>query len=195
MIRNQSTVTCELIVSKDTVLRLLERADASLLFALALKNLEYLAPWLPWACKTLSLQDIEKRIDKFLMQTKNGEAAQFGIWHQKKLLGGVAFFNHDLENHIAEIGFWITSEMTGQGIATYCCRTLLRYLFEKLELNRIEMRCAPANSRSHAMARRLNFSREGVLRECLLIGGKYDNLTLYSLLRKEWLDGTARDKN
>jgi len=63
---------------------------------------------------------------------------------------------------------------------------LIAYAFEDLNLNRIEIKAAVENLKSQAIPQKLNFQKEGVLREAEFVNQKYLDLTLYSLLKKEY---------
>ena len=69
---------------------------------------------------------------------------------------------------------------------TDACRAVLDYLFGELRLNRIEIQCATGNARSMGIPRRLGFTLEGTRREAELVNGKFYDLLLFSMLKREW---------
>ncbi len=77
-------------------------------------------------------------------------------------------------------------ELGGRGIMTHCVSALIGYAFRELQVNRIELRAAEENSRSRAIAQRLGFTQEGVLRDSEWLNDHYVNQTVYSLLKREW---------
>ena len=79
------------------------------------------------------------------------------------------------------------SDYQGQGIITQSCKRLIEYGFNALNLNRIEISCAAGNIKSRAIAKRLGFTEEGILREAELIrGGKLVDNCCYGLLKEDW---------
>jgi len=92
----------------------------------------------------------------------------------------------DLMNNKAEIGYWLGYSYVGKGIMTRSCEALIRYAFDDLELNKLWIRCAVENARSCNIPKQLGFSFEGIERQGGLMHGKYMDLKVYSLLRKEW---------
>ncbi len=63
---------------------------------------------------------------------------------------------------------------------------LLRDLFERTELRRIEARCAVDNRASMTVLDRLGFHREGLLRQFFVLRGEPVDNYLYALLRQDW---------
>jgi RimJ/RimL family protein N-acetyltransferase len=53
-------------------------------------------------------------------------------------------------------------------------------------MHRVEWRCAPGNTRSSAVARRLGMTREGVLRQAFPLRGERHDVEVWSLLATEW---------
>ena len=53
-------------------------------------------------------------------------------------------------------------------------------------MNRVELRCVPANLPSVRMAERLGFTREGVLRQAELLDGVFMDHAVYGLLRADF---------
>jgi hypothetical protein len=73
------------------------------------------------------------------------------------------------------VGYWIDRDHSGAGLATEAASALVRTAFEQ-GAARIEIHCDPANLRSAAIARRLGFTEEALLR------------------RRQWVAGVARDQ-
>jgi RimJ/RimL family protein N-acetyltransferase len=62
----------------------------------------------------------------------------------------------------------------------------MRVGFEELGFHKITLRIAVGNHASQRVAEKLGFSQEGVLREELLIRGRWIDHLLYSLLDHEF---------
>ncbi len=86
----------------------------------------------------------------------------------------------------AEIGYWIGKEFEGKGIVTTACREMITYAFQDLRMNRIDLRSMVNNHRSRAVAERLGFKLEGILRQQAILRGEPLDMAMYSLLRDEW---------
>jgi ribosomal-protein-serine acetyltransferase len=64
---------------------------------------------------------------------------------------------------------------------------LITYGFKVLGLHRIEIKTATNNLKSQAIPEKLNFKKEGILREAELVNNKFLDLYLYSILSFEWM--------
>jgi len=71
------------------------------------------------------------------------------------------------------------------------CKALITYGFHELSLHRIEIKAATDNVRSQAIPAKLNFVKEGILREAELVNDKFLDLILYSMLEREWKESPA----
>ena len=73
-----------------------------------------------------------------------------------------------------------------QGLGTDAVRLVLRYAFEDLELNRVELTTDEENTRAIRCYEKCGFGREGLLRSHRLIDGKFGNTVVMAVLREEW---------
>jgi ribosomal-protein-serine acetyltransferase len=101
-------------------------------------------------------------------------------------VGRIGLHHLNRDNKNASIGYWLTKNTEGKGIITRSCKVLITYGFEELELHRIEIKAAVNNVKSQAIPQKLNFTKEGTLRESELVNGVFLDLVLYSMLQDEW---------
>ena len=60
------------------------------------------------------------------------------------------------------------------------------YIFQYLQLHRIEIRCGVQNHKSRAISKRLGFKEEGVIRDGEFLYDHYHDLVIYGILAHEW---------
>ncbi len=87
---------------------------------------------------------------------------------------------------MASLGYWLGENFAGNGIITKSCKAMINYAFTTLNLNRIEIKCATKNYKSKAIAERLHFKQEGILKQVELVNEKFINLYLFVMLKSEW---------
>lgn len=89
-----------------------------------------------------------------------------------------------LDRLTASVGYWLAPEARGQGCATKATAMLCQWLFEALELGRIELTTDPENIPSQRVAERCGFQKEGLMRSHLrhLYTGERRDSLLWSLL-------------
>lgn len=86
----------------------------------------------------------------------------------------------------AKLGYAIGYEHQGKGFASDAVSTLVDFGFGTLGLHRITAAIGPHNAASHAVAQRLGFRVEGVLRDHVFTNGRWRDSVLYSVLEHEW---------
>ena len=83
-----------------------------------------------------------------------------------ELLGSVSL-EPSWQLGLAEVGYWVKREARRRGVATAAARLLMRWAFEELGLERLELATYPGNLASQRLAESLGFRREGLLRGVL----------------------------
>ncbi|MXM63228.1 GNAT family N-acetyltransferase [Streptomyces sp. HUCO-GS316] len=82
----------------------------------------------------------------------------------------------------AEIGFWGTKEHRRNGYVTEAARAVSRWAFTRLSVDRVEWRAEVGNRPSRAVAERVGFVVEGVLRSAIIHQGVRRDCWVGSLL-------------
>ncbi len=96
------------------------------------------------------------------------------------------------EHARAELGYVLSREYWGRGLMPEAARAVIRFGFVRMKLNRIEARCIAENAASARVMEKAGMTYEGTLREREFIKGAYRDMKLYSILRREYRDATAR---
>lgn len=167
-------------------LELWEAHHAEATFEMIDKNRLFLRKWLAFVDNMQTVEQIHNYSKFALQRNAAGTEAGFVIFENDKAIGRIGINRIIPENKIGEIGYWITEAAEGKGIITSCSKAMLKYGFSNLGLNRIEIKCAVDNIKSARVPEKLNFTREGILRQAELLNGNFVDLYLFSLLKNEW---------
>ena len=170
-------------------LRLHESRHAGELYDLVDRNREHLAPWFPWVETTRGTEDSRAFIERGLRRFAAGNGFEAGLVEDGRLVGCLGLHYVARPEDATEVGYWLARDAQRRGLMRRAIAGLLPHLFEDLGLNRVEIRCDPANARSRAVPERLGFEREGVLREAGVHGDRRFDHVVYGLLRDDWRAG------
>jgi [ribosomal protein S5]-alanine N-acetyltransferase len=105
---------------------------------------------------------------------------------QNKVIGSCGFLNIAPQHYRSEIGFELSKDFWGQGIASEALDLVIKYGFEQLKLHRIQALIEPLNFSSQKLVERKGFIKEGLLRNYEFTCGKFDDLFMYSILRDDY---------
>lgn len=167
-------------ISDDIRLELLNEGHAENLYLLTDDNREYLKEWLPWLDGTQSHEDTLE----FILSVK--DCHQFIVKYKNEIAGIVGTQEINTLNKSVEIGYWLAEKLTGKGIMTTACEAIINYCYTELDINRIAIKCAAGNYRSQRIPERLQFTKEGILRQDGFLNGVFVDHIMYSMLKEEW---------
>ncbi len=189
-------------MDKKIELRMLVERDAEELYRLLRDNEEYLKKWMPGFAKPIKLSDAETYVKFGTQQHMVYKEAHIGIFVDSKLVGVVSYRKPDWENRIISLGYWIIPSYQGGGLVTKTCRALTDLAFTSFGMNRVEIACGTENVKSQAVAKRLGFTREGVVRQAEYVNDHYVDHVIYGMLAADWvargdeqLRGIPRNEN
>ncbi|MFZ0013556.1 MAG: GNAT family protein, partial [Acidimicrobiia bacterium] len=178
-----------LIQNDRLTLQRFSRRDASTLDEAIRASLPDLNQWLPWARMDYTSADTTAFIRESINAWKEDRAWDYSVRENedgKRHIGNISFWTVSKLGKIAEIGYWVRSDETSKGVCTEAVGLLLDEMFTSLGYHKIVLRIAVGNVQSDRVAEKLGFTREGVLREELLIRGNWVDHTLWSLLDREY---------
>jgi ribosomal-protein-serine acetyltransferase len=169
------------------LLRPYKKHDAQDLYSAVRASLKEVGAWLPFAHENYSFYETQDWIKKNPGQWKKGGVYNFAICDMKtgEIIGGCGINDIGGIGKRANLGYWVRSDRTGQGIAVTATKLLARWGFNVLGLKRIEILVAVENSRSLRVAEKAGARREGVLRNRIDVRGKLHDGVMHSLIPGE----------
>jgi ribosomal-protein-serine acetyltransferase len=173
-------------VDDQTQLRLIDLPHTRELFNLFETNRQHLRRWHPWVDHLRSAAAVERAVSSWQQLYANKRACHSGIWFNGKLCGMVSYLNVDVTNHWTPMCYWLDETHQGQGIMTAACRAMVIQGFAAWGFNRVTIECASENTRSRAVAERLGFKFEGIVRGIQWLHDRFVDAAMYGLLRSDY---------
>jgi RimJ/RimL family protein N-acetyltransferase len=171
------------------VLRCWDPADAPLLADAVTASVGHLRPWMPWAhAEPEELEAKVQRLRGFRARFDLDQDFIYGIFtpDEREVVGGTGMHPRIGDGGL-EIGYWISARHVGRGYATETAAALTRVGFEIHGLERMEIRCDPANERSAAVPRRLGYTHEAMLRANVRgVDGDRRDTMVWGMIRSEY---------
>lgn len=148
-----------------------------------------LSEWMDWYNPEFSLETAKEWLQTLEAAWEKGNNYQFAIIDQEhqQFLGSCGINHINTTYRFANLGYWIRSDRTGEGLATETTRLLAKFGFQQLGLQRIEIVTAVENGASRRVAEKSGATYEGILRRRMKLGGKHIDAAMYSLIPEDLL--------
>jgi len=161
--------------------------DAPLLVASHQKNREHLSAFMEWARVEATVDEMATRIADWRAKLDRSEDFVYGVFEPDGTLVGATGMHDRVGRGATEIGYWVDREREGRGYVTEWVGALCRIAFEVRKLDRIEIRCEPANVRSAAVPARLGFRHETTLpRRVIAADGRATDSMVWTMFASEF---------
>lgn len=103
-----------------------------------------------------------------------------------RMIGTCGFTKFDLVNNSAEVGYVLSPDFWGRGLAAEALCRLLRFGFSELALHRMTAKIMDGNLRSMRVAEKCGMRHESTQIAAMLIKGQYRTIHEYAILAEEW---------
>ncbi len=150
---------------------------------------DFLVPWEPlWAPDELSRASFRRRIRHYMRDMREDVGYALFVYDicSTSLVGGITLCN--VRRGVTQsctLGYWVGATHARQGFMTAAVRAVVPFVFDSLELHRLEAACLPENTASMRLLERVGFKREGLARRYLRINGDWRDHVLYALLETD----------
>jgi ribosomal-protein-serine acetyltransferase len=161
-------------------------ADAEEVWRAAMESRAELLPWMSWFHAGYHIRETRSWLEMQVIAFRLGTAYEFAIesldgWY----LGGCGLNQIDALNRRANLGYWVRTSATRQGVARTAVMQLAAWAYAHTDLVRLEIVAATGNVASQRVAEHAGAQREGVLRRRLFVRGQFQDAVVYSIVREE----------
>ena len=148
------------------------------------ESINKLLPWMWWCHSTYSINDTQIWIESRPDAWENAIECSFAIIDSKdgSFLGGCGLSNINRTDRCANLGYWVTTSRSRQGVAPVAALGVARFAFKEIELNRVEIVIATENKASIRVAEKIGALREGILRKRIVVRDTVYDAFMFSLL-------------
>ena len=168
--------------------RLIRSSDAEPLAALLRANREFLRPWTPVREPAFFTVDGQRGlVEGALDAHRDGAGFPCVITDRHdRLIGQIMLTDiHRGPVQSGSVGYWVSEELNGRGIARDALATIVREAFGPLDLHRLTAATLLANHASQRVLESAGFTRIGVAQSAYRIDGRWQDHVLYQLVRPE----------
>lgn len=111
---------------------------------------------------------------------------RFSVELEKEFIGTVILENIDWKNRNLEISIKLFKSKK-EGLGTDTIKTILKFTFEELNMNKIEANILDYNIASIKTFEKCGFKLDGRKRQAVYKNGKYNDVLNYSILKDEYI--------
>ncbi len=124
-------------------------------------------------------------------KAKNNYIFAIRLKETQKLIGGIGL-TLDVDNNRAELGYWLAEKFWNNGLTTEAVKTILKFGFEQLKLNKVVAVYLTTNEASGKVMLKNGMVKEGEFKDhdkkrgSHIKENKYVSLIQYRMLRSEY---------
>ncbi|WIB16481.1 GNAT family N-acetyltransferase [Curtobacterium sp. MCPF17_050] len=169
-------------------IRLVSPEDSTALADLLVRNREFLAPWSPIrADGHETVEGQRSDIALVLDRHQRGEAAPFVILDDDGGVAGRLTLSGIVRGPFRScaMGYWLSEDRTGRGLATRAVAAALGHAFDELALHRVQAETLVHNTASQRVLARNGFLQYGQAPRYLEIAGRWQDHLMFQRLRDD----------
>lgn len=127
-----------------------------------------------------------------LLQKKYAEGAfwDFGLEYKEdnRFIGTCGFTSFDKTMNSAEVGYVLSPDYWGRGLAVEACTAVMKFGFTVFDVDKICARFIEGNTASERVMQKLSMKYETTYKNSFYIKNSYKTVVEYSISKKEFFD-------
>ena len=141
-------------------LRRWRETDAEAVTDAVVSSLDEIADWMPWAAGGYGEQDSRDWLAHSHRQWESGLEFDYAIVEREDVVGSIGLMTRRGPG-VLEIGYWLRTDRTGNGLVTRAADVLSRLALDLPGVDRVAVVHDAGNVRSQGVPERLGFRRVG----------------------------------
>lgn len=135
-----------------------------------------------------SLGQTERYVKLLQKKYASGSFWDFGLNYREngKFIGTCGITSFDEESGTVEIGYVLSPDYWGKGLAPEAASTVMRYCFEALGAERICGKFIEGNNGSMRVMMKLGMTLEGIYRHSMYVKGEYKTIHVYHITKEKF---------
>ncbi len=118
---------------------------------------------------------------------ENNPPKNFAIISDKELVGSIGIVTKsNIYRKNVEIGFFISENFWGKGIATKAIKAVVSYSFREFDINRVTAEVFADNPGSRRALEKAGLKLEAILKKSIIKNGVIKDCCIYSVLREDF---------
>ncbi|MHA2251838.1 MAG: GNAT family N-acetyltransferase [Candidatus Kariarchaeaceae archaeon] len=177
--------------SERLIVRSYQAGDGPEFFRVLRENKDHLEEFVNEVKKIKSEEEAEIRNRKLLADFIGRTRFVMGIWEKQSnsLIGEIWIESIIWDVKALELGYFVVKKYEGKGLVSEAVKRSVKFLFEDLKVNKVEIHTNDTNVRSYGVAERCGFTKEAHLRERVKTSkGEVVGRLYYGMLKKEYED-------
>ena len=137
-----------------------------------------------------AVEDTKKLLAGWVERYENPERYCWAIvlMDSEEVIGTIAAPTVKNRVEAVEVTYCIGSKWWGQGIVPEALQSVMKFLFEEVQANRIEAGFDSNNPNSGRVMEKVGMQKEGILRQAGRNNQGLFDLVFYGILREDWLE-------
>ena len=175
------------LTSGSVLLRPYRLSDVDAVYEAVRESIAELSPRMYWCRPDYSIEEARTWVESCAEAWERESEYRFAITDSGSgvFLGSCALTLVNREFGVAEIGYYVRTSRTKQGVATAAVSLAIQFGFNRLMLNRMEIVIMVDNAASQRVAEKVGAIREGILRNRIIVREKTYNAVLFSLIPQD----------
>lgn len=180
-------------------IRTYQPRDVHPCFEAARESIAEVSRHLPWLHQEYSIEDTRMWIENIVPQLWEQQSEYHFVITEVatgSILGGCGLDQVNWVNQTANLGYWVRTSRTREGVATAASKLLVRFGFEQLRFKRIDVVTSIGNIPSARVAEKLNPSEKKRVRNSPSSEEGVSDTIVFSLFPQEALSsGSLRHRS
>ncbi len=143
--------------------------------------------YLTWSSHS-SLKQTENYVKLLQKKYAQGVFNDWGLVHKQtgKMIGTCGFTSFDDKSLLCEIGYVLSKDFWGKGLAAQAAKTIMKFAFENLGVEEICAKCIEGNDASMRVMQKCGMKFDAMYKNSMFIKGEYKTIIVYKVSKEQF---------